>query len=80
MSSETRAVEHSLAARDIHDEWEARYRTPQLMVFQDEQVDFLARLIGANRANQRPGCGLWERHQRGALGAAGSPRARDRLL
>jgi 2-polyprenyl-3-methyl-5-hydroxy-6-metoxy-1,4-benzoquinol methylase len=59
MSSETRTVEQTLAARDVHDQWEGRYRTPDIVRFQDEQVDFLARLIGADRGTSLldAGCG-----------------------
>jgi 2-polyprenyl-3-methyl-5-hydroxy-6-metoxy-1,4-benzoquinol methylase len=49
MSTDRDVVERTLAARDVHDEWESRYRTPDVVRFQDEQVDFVARLIGADR-------------------------------
>jgi 2-polyprenyl-3-methyl-5-hydroxy-6-metoxy-1,4-benzoquinol methylase len=49
MADETQTVAHSLASPDIHREWESRYRTPGVVPLQDDQIDFIARLIGAHQ-------------------------------
>jgi len=48
MDPDTRLVEKSLRARHVHDEWESRYRTDRIARFQDEQIDFVARRLGAD--------------------------------
>ena len=40
-------VERSLGARHIHDEWEARYRTPENLHFGEMAIERLVRIVGA---------------------------------
>src|SRR5207248_11323500 len=44
----SQAVEQSLTGRSIHDDWEARYRTPENLRFGEEAIDRVVRLAGAS--------------------------------
>lgn len=52
-------VERSLAGHEIHDEWEARYRTPENLRFGELAIDRLVRTVGAEpgAAFLDAGCG-----------------------